>query len=376
MQKRMLAVVLALILLCGCGGQEKEVSNKDNSISLQVPDAAVEDEKEIPKVTVTEYPMPEEVARLEKLDFTNMGLYADEAQSMRNSNQLSAGYFSADGEGNIYFTDFTNAAICVCGQEGEDKEILYAGSGAYLQYTNGYLYFGGIEPKDKYIDSFVRIDCNTKEAEVLYEKPCGEVMVLRDVMYLIEPGLSAMKLDEPDSEIVGLSEIEYAFLNTDGRYLLYNMVITEKPRFLFERGYVLAWDTETETNYFVESGMVFPLLAGNWLSYYDVRTNTRHVLDLKTGTDTDLEYSIQRPVSDGHKLYWCVQEEVGSFQIFQWDGKEIQELCTVEVESEKIGDIRLFLAEGYLYWMFEAKLREEAEWGYYRLADGKAGRLN
>lgn len=372
MQKQILALVLVLIFLCGCGDKESELSNKDEAISLQVPNTTEEERKEIPTVTVTEYPLPDAVAALEKLELEDMGLYADVEQSMRNSSQLGAGYFSSDGDGNIYFTNFTEDAIYVCSAEGENKELLYEGSGAYLLYINGYLYFGSIEPDAKYINHFVRLDCDTKEIEVLYEEPCGEVTVLRDVMYLLHSGFCSIRLEEPEKKIIQLSEIEYAFLNTDGRYLLYNMTNDE---LLFERGYLLAWDTETETNYFVGSKMVFPLLAGNWLSYSDLWTGTRHVLDLETGTDTDLGYSIQHPASDGRKLYWAKQK-TGSFEILQWDGKEIQELFTVEVEADKYGDVFLYLTEDYLYWMFESEFREESEWGYYRLADGKTGRLN
>ncbi|MDE6129468.1 MAG: hypothetical protein K2G16_09820 [Lachnospiraceae bacterium] len=81
-------LVLALILLCGCGSKEAETSNKDDGISLQVPDTT-EQTKEIPQVTVTEYPLPEEVAALEKLELKDMELYADEEQSMYNSNPVS-----------------------------------------------------------------------------------------------------------------------------------------------------------------------------------------------------------------------------------------------------------------------------------------------
>lgn len=373
MKKQLLVLGLTLVL-CGCSSQEKELSNKNDTISLQIPNSTDESEKEVSQTVVTEYPLPEEVAAMEKLDVIEMGLYVDREQSMRNSNHLNFGTLTSDSEGNIYFTDFTENAIFMCGPEGQNKELLYEESGDYLYISNGCLYFGGVEPKERYIDSFIRVDCNTKETEVLYEKPCGEVRVLQDVVYLLTPGFSYMKLDEENGEIVELSKMEYAFLNTDGRYLFYNMA-TEEPRFLFERGYLLAWDTETETNYFLESKMVFPLLAGNWLSYVDPWTGSRHVLDLKTGSDTDLGYYAQRAASDGQKLYWCMQHD-GSFQIMQWAGEEIQELCTVNVESERYGDARLFLTEEYLYWIYEIGIREESEWGYYRLSDGKTGRLN
>lgn len=374
MQKRVLLIFM-LLLLCGCSSSTKESSNQDDTVSLQQPGSAQEEEKEIPPVTVTEYPLPEEVAKLEKLDVMELGLCADEKQSMHNSNQLNFGTLTSDGEGHIYFTDFTENAIFTCGPEGENKRLLYEGSGEYLYVSGGYLYFGSVEPEDKYIDGFVRIELGTEEAELLYGEPCGEVMVVQDKMYFDNRELAGMSLGEPDGKPAGLSEIEPAFFNSDGRYLFYNMIVNETS-FLFERGYWMAWDIETETNYFVGSKMVFPLLAGNWLSYVDIWTGTRHVLDLETGEDTDLGRSIQRAVSDGSKMYWCVQEETGYFQIFQWDGKEIQELCTVEVESERYGDARLFLAEGYLYWIFEIGISEESEWGYYRLSDGKTGRLN
>lgn len=373
MRKRMLMIAAAFILLCGCGSQGKEPSPKDDAVSLQVPGTAGEEEKSIPEVTVTEYPLPEEVAALEKLDLLNMGLYADKEQSMRNSNQLNFGYFTTDEEGRVYFADYTQNAIFRCGPEGEDKELFCEGLGD-LHISNGYLYSGTVDAETLKLDRIIKVDIDTKESEILYEGHCGEILVMEDILYNSIPGLASMDLKEPDKGFTQLSEIKDVFLNTDGRYLLYNMV-TDNTKFLFERGYILAWDTETETNYFLDSQKTFLLLTGNWLSYMDGRTGSRHVLDLKTGTDTDLGYYVQRASGDGENLYW-VKQETGSFQIMHWDGEEIRELLTVEGREGVYGDVFLYLTEDYLYWMFEAELLTEADWGYYRLADGKIGRLN
>lgn len=370
MWKRVMVLLMVITFLCGCGEAENKFSNRD--ASLQLPDATTESEKEIPKVEVTEYPLPKEIAGLKKIELKAMKLYADKKQSMYNSNQLNFGYLTTDEEGNIYFSDFTRNAIFMCGLEGENKRLIYEGTGTCMYAVNGYLYFGAVEPEEKYIEKIVKMEVSTKKVENPYQELCGEIMFLQDTLYLDNLGLGSIKLDETDSDLAMLTEVEPVFLNSDGRYLLYNMV-TDEPRFLFERGYLLAWDTETEENYFVESKMVFPLLAGSWLSYVDLQTNTRHVLDMKTGVDTDLQHFIQHAVSDGHKLYWA-QLDKGSFRVFQWDGEEIEELFMVE--KEKYGDVCLYLAEDYLYWMCEIELMEEAEWGYYRLADGKSGRLN
>lgn len=371
MQKRVLILLLALIFLCGCNSKESD-TNQDNIIFQQVPNTEADDEKNIPQVTVTEYLLPEEVAVLAKLQLKDIEFYVDEEQSMYNSNQQNFGYLASDEEGNIYFSDFNQNAIFMCGPEGENKERLYEGTGTCMYAASGYLYFGVIEPDEKYIEKVVKIDVHTKEVVSLYKELCGEVMFLQDTLYLDILGLGGIKLDEEVDKPIMLSEIEPVFFNSDGRYLFYNM-ITDDSRFLFERGYLLAWDTETETNYFVESKMVFPLLAGNWLSFVDLQTNTRHVLDMGTGEDIDLKYSIHHAVSDGHKLYW-VQQNVGSFQVFRWEGREMEELFTIE--KEKYSDVCLYLTEEYLYWMCETMLMEEAEWGYYRLADGKNGKLN
>lgn len=374
MRKRLLALGLAMFFLSSCGSKGEDPSDKGDAISLQVPDTKEESEKNIPQVTITEYPLPEEVAALEKRDLMEMGLYADKEQSMQNSNQLNFGNLTADGEGNIYFVDYTQNAIFRCGPEGENKELLYEGIGDYLHVANGYLYFGGIDVEKMYSGNLIRIDLDTLKAEALYEGPCGENLIIQDVLYNNGLGLDSMKLDEPDSGFVRLSEIQPILWNTDGRYLLYNMA-TDEPKFLFQRGYLLAWDTETEKNYFVESKINFPLLTGSWFSYMDLRTVTRHVLDLETGTDTDLGYYIQHAAGDGDKLYW-VALDTGSFKIMQWDGIEIQEMLTVEGRENKLGDVSLYLTEDYLYWMFEAELLKESDWGYYRLSDGKMGRLN
>ena len=373
MKKQIMILGLMLIFLCSCGSQGKEPSDKDDAISLQAPSTEA-GEKDITQVTVTEYPLPEEVAALEKLDLMDMGLYADKEQSMRNSNQLNFGDLTTDEEGNVYFVDYTQHAIFMCGSEGEDKELLYEGVGEFLHVSNGYLYFVEIDVETLYCVGIVRVAINTKEVEVVYEGSCGELFVMQDILYNNVSGLVSMKGEEPGGEFTRLSEIRCVFFNTDGRYLLYNMV-TDDTGFLSQRGYLLAWDMETETNYFVESRKVFPLLAGNWLSYCDVWTGSRHVLDLETGTDTDLGYYTQRAVSDGNKLYW-VKQHTGSFQIMLWDGEEVQEFLTVEGKEGVYGDVLLYLTEDYMYWMFESDFMKEADWGYYRFSDGEMGRLN
>lgn len=378
MKKRMFVVVLILSsLLCSCGSQGKEPSDKDAAISLQAPSTEA-GEKDIPQVTVTEYPLPEEVAALEKLDLMDMGLYVDKEQSMYNSDLLNFGYLTTDEEGNVYFFDETQQAIFVCGPEGENKELLYEGIGGSLHVSNGYLYFVRYSVEGDFAafcsDSIVRIDVNTKEAEVLYENLPGQILIMQDILYSSDYGsdygIISMNLEEPDGDITGLSEIKCVFLNTDGRYLIYN-----ESSFAYKRGYLLALDIETGTNYFVESKITYPLLTGNWFSYFDLGTSTRHVLDLETGTDTDLGYHIQHAVSDGNKLYWANQT-AGSFQIMLWDGEEVQEFLTVEGKEGVTGDVLLYLTEDYLYWMLESEIFKEADWGYYQFSDGEMGRLN
>lgn len=377
MKKQIVILGLLLIFLCGCGSQGKEPSDKDAAISLQAPGNAAE-EKDVQQVTVTEYPLPEEVAALEKLDLMNMGLYADKEQSMYNSDLLNFGYLTTDEEGNVYFMDETQQAIFMCGPEGENKELLYEGIGGSLHVSNGYLYFVLYSVEGDFAafcsDGIVRIDVNTKEAEVLYESPPGQILIMQDILYSgdygSDYGLISMNLEEPDGDITGLSEIKCVFLNTDGRYLLYN-----ESSLAYKRGYLLALDIETGTNYFVESKITYPLLTGRWFSYFDLGTGTRHVLDLETGTDTDLGYQIQHAVGDGNKLYWA-KLAAGSFQIMLWDGEEVQEFLTVEGKEGVTGDVLLYLTEDYLYWMFESKIFQEADWGYYRLSDGETGRLN
>ncbi len=373
MKKQIMILGLMLIFLCSCGSQGKEPSDKDAAISLQAPSTEA-GEKDISQVTVTEYPLPEEVAALEKLDLMDMGLYADKEQSMYNSDLLNFGYLTTDEEGNVYFFDEAQQAIFMCGPEGENKELLYEGIGGSLHVSNGYLYFVLYSVEGDFAafcsDSIVRIDVNTKEAEVLYENPHGEILIIQDILYSSDYGLISMKLEEPDGEFTRLSEIGCVYLNTDGRYLLYN-----ESSLVNKRGYLLAWDIETGTNYFVESKIAFPLLTGSWFSYLDFSTSTRHVLDLETGTDIDLGYSIQHAVGDGNKLYWANQT-TGSFQIMLWDGEEVQEFLTVEGKEGVYGDVFLYLTEDYLYWMFESEIFKEADWGYYHFLDGKTGRLN
>lgn len=102
--------------------------------------------------------------------------------------------------------------------------------------------------------------------------------------------------------------------------------------------------------------------AGDWLSYFDMKTNSRHVLNRVTGEDTDMGIYAQYVACDGTALYY--QDNKDS-QIYCWNGQEATALVTAEGTAQYF-----YLTPTHLYWM-----QSNNTWWYYDLESGKSGSL-
>lgn len=380
MKKGVWWLLIVSVLWAGCGKEADEQTNGTGEqqesgteeISLYVPQTESTDGEETEDLNQQETePENTGMEALEKIDWKDLQIYTDAAASRENSNRLNWGFLTADEEGNIYYMDFTEGVVFCAGPEGENKEIFYEGLGRNLQAAGEYLY---LKNDNAGLD---RIHLESGEVEVVWGDRCGEFIILHDKLYINTPdGLVMAQLDGREGEIIRAEETSVTSLTgEDGTFLLYNTIKGEDVAFYFE-GHLLYWYEGKE--YYVADKAIYPLLAGSWLSVHDLRTASRHVWDMETGTDTDLGAYAQQAVSDGSKMYFVIEREE-NFQVFVWDGKETKEFFSVEREGEELTtptNFYMYLTEEYLYWIARIGNEPECRWGYYRLADGQTGRLN
>lgn len=303
MKKKILLFAISIFLV-GCGvknnsqtdGSEAQ-KNETEEISLYVPQAESTDGEESEDLG-KQGAEPENggMDSLEKIDWKDLQIYTDEAMSRENSNRLNWGYLTADEEGKIYYMDFTEGAVFCASPEGENKEVFYEGTGRSLQVSGEYLYLKNDNA------GLVRIRLDSGEVEPVWVEACGNFIILQDVIYISTPdGLVKAQLDGSESEIIRAEETDVTSLTGgEGTFLMYNAIKGEDIAFYFE-GHLLCRYEGKE--YYVEEKAIYPLLAGNWLSVHDIRTSTRHVWDMETGTDTDLGAYAQQAVSDGKKSF-------------------------------------------------------------------------
>lgn len=299
-------------------------------------------------------------------DWAQLSLHADEATSLQNSNLLNDGFLTWDGAGKIYFVDPSGSGIYVSGMLGEEKRLFSEETGRALQVADGWLYFKSDEGGIK------RIQCDTGKAEVIREETCGEIYVANGMLYINgEEGFCRTELDGTDKVILRETSPDMVSYTTAGNYWIGN-AINDVDAEWFWKGYLLVYDEESARISLIKEGAAYPLIAGNWLSVFDVNTVTRHVWDMETGEDIDLGVYAQKAVSDGKALYYTTVKSPNSL-LCKWDGKESQTLFTAETEAVT----HLYLTGDTLYWLQTIIVEEQKvqEWWYYELKTGEAGKL-
>ena len=374
MKKRIRLLLLASVLLMGCGkktegpmnGTEESSKEKTEEISLDLPETENGNQKEEKQ----EETGNDSIDSVEGVNWKDLEIQVDKVLSMQNSNRLNWGYLTADEEGMIYFVDFKEGVVFRSGQTGAGKEVFYEGIGTNLLVSGGYLYFKDEEKK------LIRIRLDNREAEYVWNEACGEFLILQDMIYInTSNGLVEANLDGSESKKLREAETGVtAIMGTGDRLLIYNTIKGEDAAYYLE-GNLFGFIEGKE--YFIDDKVLYPLVAGKWISVYDLRTNTRHVWDAETGADTDLEEFAQQASSDGNQIYF-VKDCVEEFQILTWNGTETKELFSIakeEKELETPTNCYLYLTEEYLYWIKRIGYEQKCSWGYYKLTDGQMGML-
>lgn len=373
-RKYRLLPILAAFLLAGCGGenissetffsesgtgeQQKETTSAESGTEEQQTETVFSASGS--EATEGQTPSDDFETRIKALevrtwqDICGESISAEEA--MRNSAKENFEYLTWSGNGEIiYYSDLSANKIYACTADGEEKNCLYENAGVYMQVRDGWLY-AKISAENKN----VRINCETGESEDVFAEPCGEHFFLQNQLYFnTEQGFCALN-EEDGSRTYYENEFEMVNVQVCQNIILGTAVKGIDTSF-FLKGYLLGYDISEAQCFLVKEKALWFVAAGDWLSYFDSETRSRHVLNMATGEDTDLGVYAQYIASDGTKLYYQGKDN----QIFCWDGQEAAALAAVEDEAQ-----HFFLTPTHLYWM-----RADNSWGYYDLERGKSGNL-
>ena len=390
--KRQLKCILLLttaLFVGGCGADATQENNggTDTQVTFQNPDTQAEATGDSGEETAagTEEAennspvadpllanrevLEEKMAALEVLDRTELTCYAEEETALRNSNLLNWGYLTYDGDGHIYFTDTNNGkgGIYVSDRNGENLEQLSEENALMMQVEGDWLYFHGEDGAIK------RLHLETGEMQSVYDETYGEFIFAEGKLYInAEKGFCVTEPDGSNMEILKDSELTMACYVTGKGFWLGNVINGADGKWFFN-GYLLGFDETQKKLCFIEEGAVYPLLAGNWLSVFDVNTQTRHIWNLETDEDIDLGAYAQRAVSDGNNLYCTVRNGGQYYSILKWDGTETTTLLDVEADNLEY----LYLTPDALYYLptVVADNKLVQQWWYYDLETGETGKI-
>lgn len=349
MKKRRVVILLCFMaILSGCS-KEKEITNRENETVTQ-GDISAENGEERTEYSLTSW--------------QSLECYANEEDSIRNSNKLNFGKLWAGSDGRIYYIDEKNKTVVASDLQGEETEVLYEGEVVDLQESEGFIYL-------HLNTGLIRLNCITGEIQQLWQEPFGEFLIVQDRLYLNgAKGFCKMNLDGTDLEIL-LPDPETSLWMPCGDYWICNEVSGIDPLFFWE-GHLLLYSETTDTLTQLGEHWNYPLLAGNLIVAFSSETKSTHVWNLETGEDIDLLTYALKPVSDGKNLYYFAErgsEEGNQVMLVDWNG--VEEVTLAAIEGVTI-DV-LYIAHRYLYWQIEGE--NDYEWWYYGLETGKIGKL-
>lgn len=323
--------------------------------------------------------LPQENQESEGYDWRMFTCYTDANTSIRNSNLLNYGYLTYDEKGNIYFVDKNTGGIYASDCYGANKRLLSEDSGFDLQIAGEWLYYnsaaGGIK----------KIHIETGKVEQVYEAQCGEFILSGNRSYINSgEGFFSTDFDGSNKEIItwidalddtneeiaeGRENLELANFSTNDSLWLGNLISgTDVTWFL--KGYIICYDEENKEATVLQQRGMYPLLAGHMISVVDMETNTRHVWNVETGEDIDLEINAHRVVSDGETIYY-LKNHYPVYSLYGWNGGREEEIFSTEAENIEF----TYLTPNVFYWLAKVKTNGKStqQLGYYDLKTGKNG---
>jgi len=140
----------------------------------------------------------------------------------------------------------------------------------------------------------------------------------------------------------------------------------------FLEGHLYSFKEATGELSYVSANCQYPLLAGKWLSVFDLSTGTRQVWDLETDEKFDLKVYAQKAVSDGKNIYYAWNG--GITVIYCWNGSEAEEIWRME----NIKNLQYsYLTPEVLYLMQDVYQdgKKMYQLWYYELETGKTGQI-
>ena len=355
------------MLFCACSAEDAS-EDAGQDIPQEVSQNTSDVSAETPFPTITEKTdVPEKLAALKTLDWTELTCYADKTTSLKNSNLLNSGYLTYDESGNIYFADRNSGGIYTSGCHGEDKRLLNEDSGFALQTEGDWLYYhstaGGIK----------RIHTETGEVETVYEAACGEFAVIGERVYInAAEGFCITDTDGENKELWQKAEEQPRTALSKGNGMWLSNSVNDTDIQWFWKGYLLVLNEDNKENLLLNQRGAYPLVAGNLISVFDVHTNTRHIWNLKTKEDIDLNVYAQRVVSDGAALYY-IKNGSSKSALWRWTEEATEELLLMEAKNIEF----TYLTEDAFYWMAQAvvdKVSVQQLW-YYDLTTGETGQI-
>ena len=396
MRRFMLFTVCGMVVVCvcclvGCTAKEESKNNENSKAELMEEIKYSEDITDVPwdvqfpvKQESTgqtdpskEQPLlesraciEEKMDALETKDITELDLYAGEELSLLNSNVLrNLGYLTYDEEGNIYFSDQNIGGIFVSNKYGKNRWQLTPDSGENLQLVGEWLYY---QSTDK--TGIKRIHLETKETEVVRERPCIAFAIWEDKLYI--NGFEGFCVAEPDGSNTTVLHDRSLTMNglqlAEGGIWLGNAYNDEDYYFLLQ-GHLLTYEEENNVWHYVEKGAREVLLAGKWLSAIEKRTGKRVVWNLETDTKFELNIFDDKVVGNGSCLYGSVDGGAGENIFYCFDGVEKKELFRVK---SALHVHEKYLTPDMLYWIASSAGGNWLyELWYYELGTGVFGKI-
>lgn len=364
MKKYSLLVLMSLVCLCACSTGDGENQPTPTEATIVSPTAAP-----------TAIPESEEELNLEafdKLAWTELTCFTDEETSLRNSNLQNAGYLTYDEADSIYFVDMNIGGIFVSDWNGKNRRQLSQDAATALQVEGEWLYYTTAE-------GIKRIHMQSGEAEVIYDGTYGEFMLSGEKVYINgvinnQGGFYVMEPDGSNITLVRENDPQMvSYVVGDGFWL--GTIAHENDISRFLEGHLFGFDEAENRLFYINSDSWYPLLAGNWLSTFDLNTASRHVWNLETDEEVDLEVYAQKAVSDGKNLYYVDSNEIGAY-IYRWNGSKSEMIWQMDGVSTSSGDY-LYLTPEALYYLPKVKVDKKYvhQLWYYDLETGEIGQV-